>query len=231
MAYGLVAGFLVGLSMWPYLDLNAQNGLQTHSLQLMNRYSASLTDFFIPSIKQFLWGNWIDRTFHPGIFQEATLYIGAVAFVLAIIAWVKRRQFRYPELLDIAMLVAAAGFVLALGIQLHWLGTTKGMPKFYLPSYYLYRYLPYFSKMRVMMRFGLFTLIFTSLMAGLGTYLLTKIGLLQCQALGRDRPAGAGLHRFLSRLAGIGFPPDPGPPGGYLVGGAAEHRCRGAIPL
>ena len=48
------------------------------------------------------------------------------------------------------------------------------MPTVYLPAYYLYHYLPFFSKMRVMMRFGLFTLIFTSLMAGLGAYVLTK---------------------------------------------------------
>ncbi len=49
------------------------------------------------------------------------------------------------------------------------------MPTIYLPAYYLYKYLPFFSKMRVMMRFGLFTLIFTSMMAGLGTYVLTKL--------------------------------------------------------
>ena len=128
------------------------------------------------------------HTFSPEIFQESTLYIGAVAFVLAVIAWIKRRQLRHPELLGIAILMAAAGFVLALGIQLHWLGKLvvslprilqpifhrTDMPTIYLPAYYLYRYLPFFSKMRVMMRFGLFTLIFTSLMAGLGAYLLTK---------------------------------------------------------
>jgi hypothetical protein len=48
------------------------------------------------------------------------------------------------------------------------------LPTIYLPAYYLYRYMPFFDKMRVMMRFGLFTLIFTSLMAGLGVYLLTR---------------------------------------------------------
>jgi hypothetical protein len=48
------------------------------------------------------------------------------------------------------------------------------MPQIYLPAYYLFRYLPLFSKMRVMMRFGLFTLVFSSLMAGLGAHLLLK---------------------------------------------------------
>ena len=108
--------------------------------------------------------------------------------VLGVIAWIKRRQLRQPELVDIVLLSAAAGFVLSLGIQLHWLGRQVAslprvlqpifhrvdMPVIYLPAYYLYLYLPFFSKMRVMMRFGLFTLIFTSLLAGLGAYLLTK---------------------------------------------------------
>jgi hypothetical protein len=197
LAFGVLAGLLAGLSMLPYLRLGSQNGLTTRPVDYMNRYSASPTDFFIPSIKQFLWGDWVDRTFHPQIFQESTLYIGAVAFVLAVFAWIKRRQLRHPELADIAILAAAGGFVLALGIQFHWLGQLfilywRGkpvsslprilqpvfhrvdVPVIYLPAYYLYLYLPFFSKMRVMMRFGLFTLIFSSMLAGLGAYLLTK---------------------------------------------------------
>jgi hypothetical protein len=188
LAFGLVAGILVGISMLPYIRLNSQNGLETRPVEYMNRYSASPTDFVIPSIKQFLWGKWIDDTFSPEIYHESTLYIGAVAFVLMVIAWIKRRNLRHPELLGIVSLTAAAGLVLALGMQLHWLGRTvvslpkvlqpvfhrTDMPTIYLPAYYLYRYLPLFSKMRVMMRFGLFTLIFTSLMAGLGVYALLK---------------------------------------------------------
>jgi hypothetical protein len=188
LAFGLLSVVLVGLAMLPYLNLNSQNGLASRSVDYLNRYSASPTDYVIPSIKQFLWGKWIDITFSPEIFQESTLYIGAVAFVLAVIAWVKRRQLRHPELAEIAILAAAAGFVLSLGIQLHWLGKIvvslprflqtifhrTSMPTIDLPAYYLFRYLPFFSKMRVMMRFGLFTLIFSSLMAGLGAYLLTK---------------------------------------------------------
>jgi hypothetical protein len=188
LAFGLLAAILVGLSMLPYIRLNSQNGLETRPVDYMNRYSASPTDFVIPPIKHFLWGKWIDDTFNPEIYHESTLYIGAVAFVLMVIAWIKRRQLRHPELLGIAILVAAGGFVLALGMQLHWLGRIvvslprflqpifhhTDLPTIYLPAYYLYRYLPLFSKMRVMMRFGLFTLIFTSLMAGLGAYSLTK---------------------------------------------------------
>jgi hypothetical protein len=188
LAFGVLAVLLVGLAMLPYLNLNSQNGLASRSAEYLNRYSASPTDYVIPSIKQFLWGKWVDDTFSPEIFQESTLYIGVVAFLLAAFAWIKRRQLQHPELADIAILAAAGGFVLSLGIQLHWLGKIvvslprflqtvfhqTRMPTVYLPAYYLYRFLPFFSKMRVMMRFGLFTLIFSSLMAGLGAYLLTK---------------------------------------------------------
>jgi hypothetical protein len=193
LSFGLLALLLVGLSMLPYLRLNSENGLASRSADYLNRYSASPTDYVIPSIKQFLWGDWIVRTFHPQFFQEATLYIGAVAFVLALFAWIKRRQLRHPELADIAILTAAAGFVLSLGIQLHWLGQIvvslprflqsifhrTSMPTIHLPAYYMFLYLPFFAKMRVMMRFGLFTLIFSSLMAGLGAYLLTKSSFLK----------------------------------------------------
>jgi hypothetical protein len=200
LAFGALAIILVGLSMLPYLRLNSENGLASRPVEYMNRYSASPTDFFIPSIKHFLWGKWIDKTFNPDIFNEATLYIGIVAFILAIIAWVKRKNYKNPELLNIAVLTAMAAFVLALGIQLHWLGTTSlpaglqsifhrtDIPGVYLPAYYLARYLPFFSKMRVMMRFGLFTAIFTSLMAGLGSSRLTRNA-----SGGARRWAGIGL--------------------------------------
>jgi hypothetical protein len=188
MAFGLLAAILVGLSMLPYLNLNAQNGLADRSVDYLNRYSASPTDFFIPSIKQFLWGQWIDDYFDPDFFNEATLYIGAVSFVLAVIAWWKWRKSEFPDLLGISLLVILVSFVLAMGIQLHWLGKQvtflprylqpifhrTDMPQIYLPAYYLYKFLPFFSKMRVMMRFGLFTLIFFSMTAGLGAYMLTK---------------------------------------------------------
>jgi hypothetical protein len=187
-SFGVLAAILVGISMLPYLTFNTQGGLASHSVDYVSEYSASPTDFVIPSIKQFLWGDWVDNTFSPEYWQESTLYIGAVAFVLAVIAWLKRRRSGCPELLNIALLVAISACILALGINLHWLGhnvTTlprflqsifhrSDMPQIYFPGYYLFRFLPFFSKMRVMMRFGVFTLIFTSLMAGLGAHVVLK---------------------------------------------------------
>jgi hypothetical protein len=128
----------------------------------------------------------VEKTFNPEIAQEATLYIGAVAFILAAVAWLKRRRTGHPELLNIALLVAILAFMLALGVDLHWLGRKvtlfpgllqsifhrTDLPVIHLPAYYLFFRLPFFSAMRVMMRFGLFTLIFSSMMAGLGAHVL-----------------------------------------------------------
>ena len=188
MAFGLLATVLVGLSMLPYLNLNAQNGLADRSVDYLNRYSASPTDFLIPSPKQFLWGQWIDDHLSPEFYNEATLYIGVVSFVLAMVAWWKWRKSELPDLLGISLLVIIGSIVLSLGIQLHWLGKQvislprflqpifhrTDMPQIYFPAYYLSKYLPFFSKMRVMMRFGLFALIFFSMTAGLGAHILTK---------------------------------------------------------
>jgi len=188
LVFGLLSTLLVGLAMIPYLSLDAQSGLASRSVEYVSEYSASPTDFVIPSINQFLWGKWIDNHFSPEYWQESTLYIGVVTFALTIIAWVKQRHLLRPEILSIATLVAFCAFVLALGIEPHWLGRKivslprilqfifhhTQMPQIYLPAYYLFRYLPFFSKMRVMMRFGLFTLISFSLMAGLGAHLLLR---------------------------------------------------------
>ena len=182
LGFGALAGVLVAVSMVPYLRLNAESGLTTRSVEYASTYSASPTDFVIPSIFQFLWGKSIDRIFNPDIWQESTLYIGAVTFVLTVIVWVLWKKISQRQLLVVSLLVAVTAFVLALGIDPHWLGKKivslpaflqpifhrTDLPEIHLPTYYLFMHLPFFSKMRVMMRFGLFTLVFFSVMAGLG---------------------------------------------------------------
>ncbi len=220
LVFGGLAAVLVGISMLPYLRLNAQSGLATRSVEYASEYSASPTDFVLPSIKQFLWGKWIDDRFSPEIWHESTLYIGAVTFVLAIIAWVKRRQVSHPQLLGIALLSAAVAFVLALGIDPHWLGSkivslprvlqpvfhTTTVPEIHLPAYYLFLYLPFFSKMRVMMRFGLFTLVFFSAMAGLGTNALLKSFSPGYKRAGSP-PACSSWYSLISTPARFNWPP------------------------
>jgi hypothetical protein len=183
LLFGVIAIGLVAISMAPFLLFNGQNGLASRPPEIASTYSASPTDFVLPSIYQFLWGHWIDKVFGPEAWQESTLYIGAVTFILAVIAFVRWKKVPQRQLLAMSLLVAVAAFVLALGVDLHWLGRKvvsipvvlqpifhrTEFPEIHLPTYYLFMHLPFFSKMRVMMRFGLFTLLFFNVMAGLGT--------------------------------------------------------------
>jgi hypothetical protein len=188
LAFGLSAGALVGLCLLPYFDPHASGSLTSFSVETASRFSASPTDFFLPSVWHFLWGGWVNRTFQPPSPNEATLYIGAISLGLAVMGWAGRRRIGQPALVQVAAIVAAFAFILALGIDPHWLGEKVAsfprflqpifhrtdFPQVYLPAYYLFRFLPFFSKMRVMMRFGIFTLLFTSLLAGLGAHALLE---------------------------------------------------------
>ena len=186
LVFGLISIVVLGAAMYPYISMGANNQLASRSVEYASSFSASPTDFVFPSASQFLWGEYIRTTFNRKGMIEFTLYIGAVSLVLAIIGWIKRRKLAYTDLINIAVVVAIVAFILALGIELHWMGRKivtipqilqpifgrSEMPQIYLPSYYLFKYLPFFSKMRAIARFGLFTLIFTSLLAGLGAYII-----------------------------------------------------------
>jgi hypothetical protein len=105
-----------------------------------------------------------------------------VAVALGFVGWVKRKSTNYSALLSISAVTAIAALILALGIEPHWMGEKmvsiptvlqpilgrSDMPQVYLPSYYLFLYLPLFAKMRAILRFGVFTILFVIFMAGLG---------------------------------------------------------------
>lgn len=175
LAFGVLAALFVGLSVIPYLRLNAANQLASRSLQYVARYSASLSDFLIPSTMHFLWGKWVGEHFDRSFWIEATLYLGLITSCLALVAWLKRRQFGLSEICNISALTALAAVILALGVEPRWMGHSVAMPfGLHPPGYYLFLYLPFFDKMRVMMRFGLYAIFFIALMAGLGTYVISK---------------------------------------------------------
>ena len=188
LLFGLFSSVLVGAAMYPYLRMDANDQLASRSIEYVSGFSASPTDFMFPAYSQILWGEFIREELNISGTVEGTLYISVVSFILAVIGWIKRRQLAYKDLMNITVLVAIVAFILALGIEPHWMGKKlisipqilqpifgrSEMPQIYLPSYYLYMYLPFFSKMRAILRFGLFTIFFTSLMAGSGAYIIRK---------------------------------------------------------
>lgn len=187
-ALGLVALPLVMAGLLPFLQLNSQGGLATRTASYASMYSASPTDFILPSTDHFLWGRWVGEHFDRSLWIEGTFYLGAVSVVLAGVGWWKTRQKEHSVLVKISLLLIGVAFVLALGTDLHWNNqrVELPLPEFLqarfdraavplpLPAYLLFHYLPFYSKMRAIMRFGFFVPLFTTLLAGLGAAWLVE---------------------------------------------------------
>ena len=179
---GLIALPLVAAGIAPFVSLLRQGGLPDRGLSVVEMYSASPTDFLLPSTDHFLWGAWIGSHFNRDMWVEGTLYIGAPVAVLAALAGLKRRESGQDRLLAVMLWTGMLAFVLALGTNLHWNGAPVEIsaPAFLqvclgraelpvpLPGLLLFKYFPLYAKMRVWMRFGAFVLVFACAAAGIG---------------------------------------------------------------
>lgn len=197
LIFSLTSLPLVILAIVPYLALSQQGGLLDRSLAVVIKYSASPTDFILPSTQHFLWGAWVGSHFDRSGWIENTLYNGLFASLLALVglfaSWhslpAEDRTSR-RVLIILAVLVILASGVLALGPELKWFSQTVSIPvpgflqgiihhahvAFHLPAYFLFTYLPFYAKMRVPTRYDVFVILFTSLMAGLGAaWLLGRV--------------------------------------------------------
>ncbi len=181
-ALGLLSLPLVWLAVLPFLQLDSAGGLASRTVSYVSMYSASPTDFILPSTDHFLFGRWVGENFDRSLWIEATFYLGVVAAVLATIGWVRRGDSQHRVLLKTALLVMVVAFILSLGTDLHWNNQRVEVPvpaflqplvgrdatPLPMPAYLLFRYLPFYAKMRALMRIGFFVLIFNTLLAGFG---------------------------------------------------------------
>ena len=169
------------IAMVPYLQANSAGNLSDRSLSYASGYSASPLDFILPVnfyLGETVW-DWAGRSLD----NENALYLGVVCIGLAILAWWKRRDLAQISLTKAMLITSMAAAILAMGIYLRFQDTPFVLPvpeflqstlgrealRIPLPGYFLFQYMPFFSKMRVMMRFGVFTLTLTTLLAGLGS--------------------------------------------------------------
>ncbi|MCX7681060.1 MAG: hypothetical protein N2508_03675 [Anaerolineae bacterium] len=169
----------------PYLQLSAQGNLTQRSFEEVRVWSASPLDFILPSPKHFLWGQWIDSRFDRSLWVENTLYVGTVTLILSFLSFVRFASKSYLERDSVRLcsFVTLIAFVLALGTDLRIGGrsVTISVPEFLqrwypheqtfvpLPGYFLFKYLPFYANMRVWMRYGIFVIMFMSVLAGIGT--------------------------------------------------------------
>jgi hypothetical protein len=179
---GAAAAPLVLAASAPYLMLLGQGGLPNRELGVVRPYSASLTDFLLPSTDHFLWGSWIGSHFNREMWVEGTLYIGLICAALALWAFVFKKKTNQSVLLSLMGWTGLFALVLAMGTDLHWLGSPVEIPTpsflagrfdkptipIPLPGYFLFLYFPLYAKLRAFMRFGIFVLVFISSAAGLG---------------------------------------------------------------
>ncbi|MHB8133035.1 MAG: hypothetical protein ACYDH1_02325 [Anaerolineaceae bacterium] len=174
---------LLFIALKPFVSLSDQGGLANRTLEYANEYSASPTDFFTFASSHFLFGKWISSVFDRSLWIESSLYIGIFSFILVILALVWKNKSEHKALIGISLLVMLTAFVLALGPSLHWnnqqvflnlpwLG--KQNVDIPLPTLLLFKYLPFFSKMRAVLRIGFFALLFAAFVAGLGANLLLR---------------------------------------------------------
>jgi hypothetical protein len=179
---GLVALPLVAIAVAPYISLAGQGELPDRELGIVRPYSAGLTDFLLPSTDHFLWGSWVGSHFNRDMWVEGTLYVGLVNVILAAFAWSNRKKSGQKTLLILMLVGSALALLLAMGTDLHWNGAPVEIPtpaflqSLYskptipipLPGLLLFKYFPFYAKLRAMMRFGIFVLLFICTAAGLG---------------------------------------------------------------
>jgi hypothetical protein len=188
---GLLALPLVLIAVLPYLQLARSGSLAPRPLEYVRQYSASPTDFALPSTVSVVWGRWVWEHFDRSLWPEATLYLGMAACALAAIAFFKRKELPVGKgFVYLLALTGGAAFVLALGTDLHWLSrpVMVDVPRFLLrwhpnpqafiplPGRFLFEWLPFYSSMRVWMRYGIFVLLVVAVLAGLGAgWLMGKV--------------------------------------------------------
>jgi len=185
---GLVALPLIAAAIAPYVSLAGKGELPDRDLGIVRPYSAGLTDFLLPSTDHFLWGSWIGQHFNRDMWVEGTLYIGLFTTLLAIYGWTRRKKLKQEPILILMAAGGALALLLAMGTDVHWNGapveiaTPAFLQSYYpkptlpipLPGLLLFKYFPFYAKLRALMRFGIFVLLFICTGAGLGASELLK---------------------------------------------------------
>jgi len=145
-------------------------------------WSADPLNFLLPSRLHPIWGSFFEHVRPEPLWIEKTLYISIVAGILALIALGRANTDTHPQnppFLQYRWIwgsMALVAVLFALGTDLH-INNQPLAPDnpVWLPAYYVGQ-LPFVSLMRSWSRFGIFTILFVALLAGLGThYLLSRL--------------------------------------------------------
>ncbi|MBP8856752.1 MAG: hypothetical protein KBG60_01940 [Anaerolineaceae bacterium] len=180
---GLLALPLIALALWPFLALENQVSMPVRDISVarMLAASASPLDYILPSTDHFAVGNWVNQHFNRQMWIENTLYLGFIPLIFAVIGGIalKKTNKRLIYLILAAILFA---WILSLGLDLFLDGERLQiqMPGFLanlfnrtdtyipLPGLLLYKYLPFYDRMRSFARFGVFVMLFVQVLMAFG---------------------------------------------------------------
>lgn len=155
------------ISALPYLWAMDSRSFVRYNIEETRIWSASPANFLLPSPYHPLWGEMIAQWRPEPLWIEKALYLSFCGLVLSGVAllWGRHRlKGRGPAWLA----VASIGLILALGTDLHLANEPlHNEAPFWLPAYYM-SVIPGIELMRVWSRFGLLTIFFVALLAGVG---------------------------------------------------------------
>ena len=181
-SFGLFILFSIPLLLiaeLPFLQLAGAGEMPDRDWGGVRMYSAGLSDYLLPGTTHFLFGKWVGAHFNRDIWIEATLYVGFAALGLFLYAMIKRgKEIRWERQMLLTGIVIAV--ILSMGTDLHWnaKAVELTLPGFLadklgrqtvpilLPGFFLFKYFPFYAKLRAMMRFGIFALLFVAAGAG-----------------------------------------------------------------
>ncbi|MBQ6518839.1 MAG: hypothetical protein IJI14_08965 [Anaerolineaceae bacterium] len=181
-SFGLFILFSIPLLLiaeLPFLQLAGAGGMPDRDWGGVRMYSAGLSDYLLPGTTHFLFGKWVGSHFNRDIWIEATLYVGIAALALFLYAMISRgKQIRWERHMLVTGIVIAV--VLSMGTDLHWNAEAVELtlPGFLseklgretlpilLPGFFFFKFVPFYAKLRAMMRFGIFALLFVAAGAG-----------------------------------------------------------------
>ena len=178
---GLLSLPALAVGVVPYM-LVLRGSSSARTLEDVMVFSASITDFVLPFTRQAIWGKWVWKHFPRDLWNEATLYLGVPTLALACLGFFKRKKLDSQNLFRIFLIGFLVSVILAMGTNLTWMeepviveGSSwlarifrNDAHLIYLPGYYFFKYVPFYSIMRAWMRIGVIAMVFNCAGAGLG---------------------------------------------------------------
>ena len=171
---------LIAIGLLPYVDLALRTSYPSRSLYDVSSGSASVTDFLLPSTDHFLWGAWVGENFSRDHWPEATLYLGAIGATLALLAVF--RAWRAGIGVRMLAVFTSVSILLSLGVHLYWneqlvlvrlpqsIASILQRDETRVPmlGYFLFKFVPFYAKLRTFKRAGALVMTGVSLLAGVG---------------------------------------------------------------